>query len=327
MTTSSQIEVFQIVLPSKTTFGDLVQGKFYSAQAPKQSNETKMKKLLENFYAKLVKNNVWEFKEKRKGLTVFLEKGQKINDVVKCHKDDYVIEGYIDGGRYDMIRKMAQMTDKTQRTNTIKSSDIVAARYFFYIYTPMDNGVGLLLLERKNDDQIRDALKAYLEELFRWKNKCMVQQYYPESKKREFIDGASVDTLYSIDYFSPEVGLDNDAGLEVKKYEVTVHVKKIGGAVPFENVEDLEEETKNLRVSFLGKILPFGNFRTRKGIMKNNEAKKQSTFDFDNGTSVHPCIELDEDWLVEGIINREKTKTLCDKLKNEVYEEILNIRK
>lgn len=327
MSATSQIEVFQIILPAKTTFGDLVQKKFYGANTPKQSDENKIKKLLENFYGSLVKDNVWEYKDKKKGLTVFLEKGQKINDVIKCHKPDYVIEGYLDGGRYDMIRKMAQMSDKTKRNAKINSTDIVAARYYFYMYTPMDKGMGLLLLEKKSDDQIRDAVKCYLEGLFKGKNKCRVQQYFPKAKVKEFIEGSYVDTLYSIDYISSEAGIDEAAGMENQSYEITVQVKKIGGTVPFENVEELENETKNLEVSWFGKLLRFDSFKTRKGIMKNPDTKKQSTFDFVNGASVHPCIELDEEWVVDGIVDRAKVKGFCDSLKAEVYKELLNIKK
>lgn len=327
MSSTSQIEVFQILLPAKTTFGDLVQGKFYGEKSPKQPDDNKMKKLLENFYRSLVMNNVWEYKDKKKGLTVFLEKGQKINDVVKCHKMDYIIEGYLDGGRYDMIRKMAQMSDKTKRNAKINSTDIVAARYYFYMYTPMDKGMGLLFLERKSDDQIRDAIKDYLEVLFRWKNKCRVQQYYPKSKVKEFLEGSYVDTLYSIDYISSEAGLDEYTGMDTQTYEITVQIKKVGDAVPFERVELLEKETKDLQVSWLGKIFRFDSFRKRKGVMKNPDKKKQSTFDFVDGTSVHPCIELDEEWLVEGVVDRVKVKEFCDNLRNEVYNEILNIKK
>lgn len=327
MAVTSQLEVFQIILPSQNTFGDLIQGKFYDEKSPKQTNENKIKKLLEKFYANLVKNNVWEYTEKKKGLTVFLDKGQKINDVVKCHKEEWVIEGYIDGGRYDMIRKMADKSNKSKGVNSINSTDIVAARYYFYIYAPMDKGLGLLMLEKKNDDQIRDAVKDYVEKLFYWKLKCQVQQYYPKSKIKEFVKGSLVDTLYSVDYFSPEVGLGDDAAIEEQAYEVTVQVKKIGGAVAFENVEELEQEIKNLKVSFLGRLLNFNKFRKRKGIMKNNDTKRQSTFDFENGTSVHPCIELNEEWLVNGVIDRQRAKAFCDSLKDEVYNEILNIKK
>ena len=130
MTVKSQLEVYRIILPSKTTYGELIQGKFYDENSPKQTDIIKFKKLYKSFLEKLVKNNVWVYKEKKKGLTVFLEKGEQINQIITSHPNQYIIEGYLDGGRYDMIRKMAAMSDTTQR-KTISSTDIVAARYYF----------------------------------------------------------------------------------------------------------------------------------------------------------------------------------------------------
>lgn len=326
MSATSQLEVYKVILPSKTTFGELVQGKFYDDKSPKQTDLTKFKKLYKTFLEKLIKNNVWEYKDKKKGLTVFLEKGEQINETITPHPEEYIIEGFLDGGRYDMIRKMAAMSDTTQRRRTISSTDIVAARYYFYLYTPFDKGVGLLFLERKSDDQIRDAVKAYFEELFRWKNKCQIKAYFPKDQIEEFKKKSVVDTLYSIDYISPEIGIDEPEELEAQAYEVLVQIRKVGKAVAYENVEQLVEATKDLNVSFLGKTLNFMNFKTRKGVMKNTETQKQSTFDFDKGTSIHPCIELEEELLEEGILDRTRISNFCASLLRKIYNDVYNLR-
>ena len=258
-------------------------------------------------------------------MTVFLEKEEQINQIITPHSDSYIIEGYLDGGRYDMIRKMASMSNTTQRRRTISSTDIVAARYYFYLYTPFDKSVGLLFLEKKNDDQIRDAVKAYFEELFKWNNKCQVQAYYSKKEIEDFKKNSVVDTLYSIDYICPEVGIDEPEELEVQTYEVLVQIKQVGNAVAFDNVEQLVETTKDLNVSFLGRTLNFSKFRTRKGIMKNLEKKKQSTFDFEKGVSVHPYIELDENMLEEGILNRDLIKKYSALLLKEIYNDVYNL--
>lgn len=326
MSATSQLEVYKIILPSKTTFGDLVQGKFYAEKSPQQTDFTKFKKLYKAFLEKLIKNNVWEYKDKKKGLTVFLEKGDSINQVIKAHPDNYTIEGYLDGGRYDMIRKMAAMSDTTQRRRTISATDIVAARYYFYLYTPFDISVGLLFLEKKNDDQIRDAVKAYFEELFKWKNKCQVQAYFSKKEIEEFKKNSVVDTLYSVDYICPEVGLDEQEELEAQAYEVLVQIKKVGNAVAYENVDQLVEATKDLKISFWGKTLDFLDFKTRKGIMKNTATKKQSTFDFDKGVSIHPYIEVDEEMLEDGILNRDKIYKFCTLLLKEIHDDVYNLK-
>ena len=326
MAATSQLEVFKIILPSKTTFSSLVQDKFYDEKSPLQNDSTKLKKLHIAFLEKLIKNNVWEYKEKKKGLTVLLEKGERINQIITLHPDKFVSEGYLDGGRYDLIRKMAAMSDTTQRRRSISSTDIVAARYYFYLYTPFDKGVGLLFLEKKNDDQIRDAVKSYLEDFFRWKKKCQVQAYFSKKEIENFKNNSVVDTLYSIDYLCPEVGIDEPEELEAQTYEVVLQIKKVGSSVPYSDVDQLVEATKDISISFWGKTLKFMNFKIRKGIMKNKETKRQSTFDFDNGASIHPFIELNEDMLEEGILNRNKIKLFCDSLLEEISNDVYNLK-
>ena len=63
MSATSQLEVYKIILPSKTTFGDLVQGKFYAVKSPQQTDSIKFKKLYKAFLEKLIKNNVWDQKK------------------------------------------------------------------------------------------------------------------------------------------------------------------------------------------------------------------------------------------------------------------------
>lgn len=79
MSATSQLEVYKIILPSKTTYGDLVQGKFYAEKSPQQTDFAKFKKLYKAFLEKLIKNNVWEYKDKKKGLTVFRQEPNSLN--------------------------------------------------------------------------------------------------------------------------------------------------------------------------------------------------------------------------------------------------------
>ena len=113
--------------------------------------------------------------------------------------------------------------------------------------------------------------------------------------------------------------------MEAQTYEVLVQIKKIGNAVPYDNVDQLVEATKDLNVSFLGQTLNFFKFKTRKGIMKNTETKKQSTFDFEKGVFIHPYIELDEELLEKGILNKEKMFKFCTSLMKEIYNDVYNL--
>lgn len=320
MANSSQIEIFKFTLPKKfDTFREFIQAKFYDAQSPKQNDAHLFNKLFTKFLEPLCKNNVWTLEDKKKGLTIYKQRGEDVNTIIKAYSDSCVIEGYIDGGRYDMIRKLSDLSDNTKPRN-IKASDIVAARYYMYLFIPLDKKIAVLFLERKSDDQIRDVVKGYLSVLFGDKKACRVDAYYPQSLIDNFKDTSVVESLTSIDYYTSPVGEDD--GVRAKTYEVTVQIKPVGESIPYEDVDSIVNATQDLSVSFLGECKRFVGFIKRKGVMKNKDTNKTSTFDFDKGEMIRPCIPLDEDYISQGVLDREKIKAYCASLLNSIKNEI-----
>lgn len=324
MATASQLEIYKIVLPkSSGSFGEFIQNKFYAETSPKQPDSNLFKKLYSKFLEPLIKNSVWECESKKKGLTIFKSRPQKVNEIVKAHSAAKVIEGFIDGGRYDLIRKLSKMTDNTH-IQEIGATDIVAARYYFYLYIPLDKSIAILFLEKKRDYQIGDAFKKYLSQLFKYKNACRIDPYIPPSMIEEYKNGAVVESLTSIDYYSSPTGEDD--GTMATCYEVSITVKPIGKATSYEDINQLESEIQELKVSFLEKTLDFISFKKRKATIKNIDTKKTSTFDYEKGVSIRPIVEIDDDWISDSVVNRNKIKILCDQLLNEINGDIYGVR-
>ena len=94
--------------------------------------------------------NVYCVNEKKMGLTIFKERGQRPNKVITAYSSNYIIEGYIDGGPYDTIRKLANLTDMSKRKN-IKKTDIVTDRYYIYLYLPLKSRIGVLMVQKKRE--------------------------------------------------------------------------------------------------------------------------------------------------------------------------------
>lgn len=323
MATVSQLEIFKVALPkSSGTFGDLIQSKYYNDKAPRQPESNLFKKLYVKFLEPLSKNNVWEYESKKKGLTIFKSRPNNVNRIVVSHSTAKVIEGYIDGGRYDMIRTLSKMTDNTQ-SQDIGTSDIVAARYYFYLYVPLDKSIAVLFLEKKRDYQIGDAFKKFLSDLFKLKNLCKIDSYIPPSMIEEYKNGAMVESLTSIDYYSSPTG-ENDER-RPKMYEVTVTVKPIGEATEYENLEQLESEMRELDVTFFQKTLTFCHFKKRKATIKNVDTKKISTYDYEKGEVIRPAINIDDDWINNSIVDRNKIKACCEKILNDIKGDIYGV--
>ena len=324
MATASQLEIYKIILPKSIgSFGEFIQSKFYKKTSHKQPNRILFTKLYKEFLKPLTKNSIWECESQKKGLTIFKSSPGQVNEIVKANSEAKVIEGFIDGGRYNLIRKLSKMTDNT-RPRDIGATDIVAARYYFYLYIPLDKAIAVLFLEKKRDYQINDAFKKYLSQLFRYKNACRIDPYIPPSMIKEYKDGAVVESLTSIDYYSSPTGGDDET--MVKCYEVSVTVKPIGKATSYEDLGQLENEVRALKVSFLEKTKNFISFKKRKATIKNVDTKKTSTFDYEKGESIRPIVEIDDDWISDSLVDRKRIKTLCDQLLDEIKGDIYGIK-
>ena len=92
---ASKLDVYRIVLGNRAgKFKNVICKKFGITEDSPANN-----RVFNVFYKKLLEQlggHVFCIDAKKMGLTIFKERGQRINNVITAHSDSCVIEGYID---------------------------------------------------------------------------------------------------------------------------------------------------------------------------------------------------------------------------------------
>lgn len=113
MADNSKLEIFKLI-SKRYTFREVAISKCGLDEAQENDNQI-FNSLYGLFLQKLTQNEVWTNKRTKLGLVLFSSAGENVNEIFKAHSDACVIEGFIDGGPYDRIRRMAEKDDATMR--------------------------------------------------------------------------------------------------------------------------------------------------------------------------------------------------------------------
>ena len=162
---ANKLDIYQICLPKRS---GTLKNVIIKKNKITDSSITKAK-IFNLFYRNLLEligSSVFCIDSKKMGLTIFKGKGEKINTILTSHSSSFVIEGFIDAGPYNSIRKLAKLSDLSKR-RTINKSDIITDRYYFYLYFPWDSSIGILMVQSKENSSIRRAIKPFMENLFK----------------------------------------------------------------------------------------------------------------------------------------------------------------
>ena len=321
----SKLDVYQICLSKRSgTLKDVVIKKNNIID----SHITKAK-IFNSFYRNLLEligGNVFCIDTKKMGLTIFKGKGERINNILTSHSSSFVIEGFIDAGPYNSIRKLAKLSDLSKR-RTINKNDIVTDRYYFYLYFPWDSKIGILMIQSKENSSIRRAIKPFIERLFKTDTTkgCRVNIYYPKWLKEHFIDGAN---LYSLTYeqeFVTQIQTEEDTLIKSEDFDVKVTIVPKTDTETISNSGTIINKIGGLFGIKIGTDThSLSSFTKKKGVMRNYDLKKSLPFVIDKEDEIHPIIHIDEYISADenGDFKREDLKSLCDNLLDRIKLEI-----
>ena len=322
---SSKLDIYQIVLDQSTkTFKDLICQKWeITEMSPTKS------KIFNAFYKgvlELIGKNVFCVEEKKMGLTIFKERGQRINNVMTAHSESYVIEGYIDGGPYDTIRKLAKLSDTSKR-QTINKTDIVTDRYYVYLYLPLDSKMAILMVQAKENSSIRKAIKPFFEQLLKngSKKQCRINSYFPKWLKDDFLQGANLHNISFETENLSQVQSEEDLIIEAETFNIKVTITPTGDITSISEASNFIERIGSTFALKIGnKIQSLSSFSKKKGTMKNEEKKKSLPFVIDKENEIRPIIELDKYLTPDenGNYERNSLKSYCDSLLEKIKPEI-----
>lgn len=330
MAAINQLDVYKIILKKKRGFNfkELITSRYVQDQEANYRNNGLFNLLYKAILEQIAKE-IWRHPESKIGLTLFKKRGEKENKILTSHSSDYVIEGFIDGGPYDMIRKLANLS-KTKSQN-IKKDDIITDRYYIYMYLPLNSNIGVVFLQSKSNANIRSAIKNFLPQICKTDiNKgCKVETYIPSYLKEEFKDGAIVQSLTYSQQFVTEVDTSDETANHEETYNVVVQIQPQNQQVELGSINLLLDKVGNMAVKVGERIKHLSEFEKKKGAIRNEEMKKTSPFSLDNEDKVRPVIILDDIETLgkdeDGNFCRADLKTYCDSLLQQIYADIYPI--
>lgn len=325
---ASKLDVYQIVLNKHAGLFKNVICKKCGITEPTPAKS----KVFNAFYKKLLEQigkNVFCVNEKKMGLTIFKERGQRVNNVMTAHSESYVIEGYIDGGPYDTIRKLAKISDTSKR-KTINKTDIVTDRYYIYLYLPLDSKMGVLMVQTKENSSLRRVIKPFFETLFKTDStkNCRINSYYPNWLKEDFLQGAN---LFSMSFETENISQaqsEEELTVETETFDVKITITPTNDQTAITDATTVSNRLGRLFALKIGNVIkPLSSFTKKKGTMKNEERKKSLPFVIDEEDNIHPVIEIDNDLNPDenGDYGRDNLKNYCNNLLNRIKPEIYGI--
>lgn len=323
----SKLEIYQINLGSKS-FRDIICENNKLQNPNERDAEDLFLLLYRRFLSLITQNAAWTSDATKLGLSLFSNDGENVNTILSSHAEHNLIEGFIDGGAYDQLRTIAQ-TDNVSDREQLGRNKMVADRYYFYMYCPIDSNIGLVFLERKKRLDIHTVVILFLKELLK-NNSCKVKidRFIPRSVVEEYKHGAVVDSFLFMDNIITGV-LDGEGNIEnEKRCGVTVKISLPEDDRPhYNNLHNILQRLGNVILKSGDTEKPLIDFVKKRGSLKKED--KKYTFNIQEDLKIKPTIIVSNELQDEerSILIRSEIKNMCDEIletvKPNVYPVLL----
>lgn len=317
------LEIYKIILSRGITFHELVNKKWKSADENELDESAAFSRLYENFLKALMGNGVWEStKHKKKGLAVMTvdPNVSPQNDVLVKHGNEYIIEGYIDGGRYDIKRKMVTYTD-TREPKEVPKDKIITDSYYVYMYIRMNSDKGILMVESKKGISMSGVITELVSKIFGKRGVCSCRtiMFLPKELRERFMEGSVLESVTCSDSLVSSVkrnGVD-----EEEQFKITIKVEPVNKPT-LSNRSEIVDSILKLGVKFGNSITPLCNFSRQRGEMRNADQNSSKSFEL-SAPDVVPKYPLPDDMFDEdnSVLYRNRIKAKCDELLPTVQRE------
>lgn len=325
MSDNSKLEVFKII-SKRYTFREIAIRKCGLDEAILNDSQI-FNSLYGLFIQKLTQNEVWTNPNRTKlGLVLFTNAGENVNTILTAHSDAHVIEGYVDGGPYDRIRRMAEKDDITTST-LVDRNKIVTDRYYLYLYLPLDSSVGLVFWEHKKGQDIHTPMELFLNEVLKVKNNIKVERYVPQALIEDFKNDGVIDSFTFTDSIVTPVLDGNAVERQENNYDVSINIKpRTGETYRYNMLADALNGVGQIMVSLGNSVKSLAQFRTKKArIRKDNEGYN---FLVGDDLKIRPMVEIadvihDRD---NDILKRDEAYGMVNDLLNQIKDDVYPIR-
>lgn len=323
-----QLEIYKIVLRGTPgdNFGKLITDKYGKAKS-KRIEDVFLKifrTLIENIDMK-----VWKSTSSLPALTILKrQKKQDVKQIISPNSETFVIEGYIDGGHYDMMRQLTEMSD-TSKTTAITKDKMVSDRYYVYLHINPTQNLGILMVERKGQLSISSSFVKFLEQYFKVANnrKCKIVRYIPKYLIDEFKQGAIVESITCSDQFVKQILDADNVVIRDAHYDVTIKITPKDDDDRKSDKTHLLSQIQSMAFSIMGiqrNNRSIANFSNKKGHLKQPDGKSLP-FELDDEDAIRPIIAIPDDYISENhdTLHHDLIKPFCNdvlnKIRNEIY--------
>lgn len=319
--TESQLEIYKIILGRKTV-RQIIKEKEKIERVV--DDTTLFNYLFSRILIKLTQDAAWHSDKTKVGLSLLSNDGEDVNQILKAHSTQNLIEGYIDGGQYDKIRVAAEINNVSEKT-ILGRNKMIASRFYLYLHLPLDSNIGLLFLERKTGQNIKSAIELLLSDILRTNHHIKLERYVPQSLIDEYKNNGIIDNFTFTDFITTSVVNDSNGIEQIERgYNVTIKITPANGNKP-------EYNYIHQALDFIGQsnfkigntLKSLSNFGKKKGSLKKED--KAFSFTISDDLKIKPIIPIDDELQDEnmGILRRTYIKSMCDRLleqiRNDVY--------
>lgn len=314
---NSRIEVYKIICGNKT-FRQIAIEK---TKGIDQANDNEVfNSIFALFLKALTSGEIFSTNNPKLGLTLFHANGEKPNTILSSHSNTQIIEGYVDGGPYDRLRKISERTNTTE-FSTIDRNKIITDRYYIYMHLPLGSSCGLLFLERKKGQDIHKPVEELVKQKLRTNRAIKIERYVPQYIIDEYKQNGIVDTFsFSKEITSTVPDGDKLENLE-ESFDVSIQIKPSGGS-SYDSVENIMQQIGNFAMTIGNAVTRLSEFTKKKArIIHDGHGY---TFYVSEDMKIRPSVEVpvelhDED---NDVLKRESVKKFCDSLRKQIADEV-----
>lgn len=331
---NSSIEIYTLSLSRNYTFSSLVNNKWSEEIESELDDNQSFLLIYRKMLTELLGQGVWQSrKHSNRGLAVMatnpiqttIDDSHPQNDILTSHQNSFIIEGYIDGGIYDIKRKMATYR-QTGELQEIPKTKIVTDSYYFYLYLRMNSGKGILMIESKKGMYMSGVLTEFICGLLSFHNncRCVASMYVPEEIKTNFKNGSILKSITCSSNLVSSIKINNQDFQQ--NYKVTVKIEP-ENQPSFNNRNAIIDNIMQFAVKIGNALTPINSFIVKKGEMYNDDEKSSKSFYLED-PDVVPKMSLSDEIYDDqnSILKREEIKRKCDELLQMVQNEIYDIQ-
>lgn len=314
---NSRIEVYKIICGNKT-FRQIALEK--TPGIDQNDDNVVFNSIFALFLSALTNGAIFSTPNTKLGLALFHTNGEAPNTILTSHSDTQIIEGFIDGGPYDRLRKVSELNNTTE-FSTIGRNKIVTDRYYIYMHLPLGSSCGLLFLERKKGQDIHKPVEELVKMIFRTDRNVKIERYVPQSIIDDYKRNGTVDTFSFSKEITSTVPDENNLENVEESFDVSIQIKPSSGS-PYDSIEGILQLIGNFAMTIGNAVTPLSDFSKKKARITNEG--HGYTFDVSEDMRIRPSVEVpaelhDED---NDVLNRELVRQFCDSLRQQVAEEI-----